>query len=269
MRTLENRGALVTGAGRGIGAAVARKLAQEGARVFVTDVDADALDEVADAIGAGRLAGDLTDPQFADRLVGEADGFCGGLDIIVNNAGFIWPQAIHRMSDDQFDTLVDIHAGAPFRILRAASPLFREAARRDLAEGRARHRKVVNISSIIALSGSAMSANYAAGKAAVIGLTKAMAKEWGRYNVNVNCVAFGMIDTRLTDPAGADNPVLEIGGKAVNIGKMGANADAIREMIPMGRSGTVEEAAGGVYLFCSPDSDYVTGQVVVVGGGLG
>jgi 3-oxoacyl-[acyl-carrier protein] reductase len=265
---LQNRVALVTGAARGIGAGVAEKLAREGAHVVMTDVDGAALADAAGAIGADHVAGDLSDAAFAEHLVQAASKLGGGLDIIVNNAGFIWPQAAHKMTDDQFDTLIDIHAGAPFRILRAAAPIFRDAARRDEEQGRPIHRKVVNISSIIALSGSAMSANYAAGKAAVIGLTRTMAKEWGRYRVNVNCIAFGMIDTRLTDPETAENPVVDIGGKAVNIGKMGANADAIRQTIPLGRSGTVEDAAGGVYLFCSPDSDYVTGQVLVVGGGL-
>jgi 3-oxoacyl-[acyl-carrier protein] reductase len=266
--SLQNRGALVTGAARGIGAAVAAKLASEGARVVMTDVDAAALAETAAGIGANWIAGDLLDARFADHLVNEAERMSGGVDIIVNNAGFIWPQAIHRMTDEQFDTLIDIHAGAPFRILRAAAPLFRDAARRDQQEGRVVHRKIVNISSIIALSGSPLSVNYAAGKAAVMGLTRTLAKEWGRYNVNVNCIAFGMVDTRLTDPEVAQSPVLDIGGKSVNIGTMGANADAVRQMIPMGRSGTVEDAADGVYLFCSPDSDYVTGQMLVVGGGL-
>jgi 3-oxoacyl-[acyl-carrier protein] reductase len=270
---LNGKVAVVTGAARGIGAATAGRLAREGACVMLADLDEAPLQQAtAELRREGAVvdceAGNLSAPDVASRLIDRTVRAFGGLDIIVNNAGYIWPQAIHRMSDDQFEALVDIHVGAPFRILRAAATPFRELAKRESASGRLTHRKVVNVSSIIGLSGAPMSANYAAGKAAVVGLTKTLAKEWGRYRVNVNCVAFGMIATRLNDPDVAKSPLLEVGGRTVNVGTMGANYEDMQALIPLGRAGTVEEAAAGILMLCLPEADYVTGQVLVVGGGL-
>ena len=265
---LAGRAALITGSGRGIGEATARKLSAMGAKVFLTDVDAGVVEHAAQQMGAGYLAGDLSRPEFAQELVEAAREHCGSLDIIVNNAGYIWPQAIHKMTDEQFEAILDIHVGAPFRILRAAAPIFRQAAQMDDEAGTPVHRKVVNVASIIALSGAPLSANYAAAKAGVIGLTKTMAKEWGRYRVNVNCIAFGMIKTRFNDPEVAKDPIVDIGDRTVNIGKMGAQAEAMEKLIPLGYAGSVEDAANGIALFCTPDSDYITGEVLAVSGGL-
>lgn len=266
----EGKTAIITGAGRGIGAALARRLAKEGARVVVSDLDADLARAVASELGTQAVShcGDVCHPGFAQDLVGRAVDAFGRLDIIVNNAGYLWPGAIHRMTDDQFESLLDVHVVAPFRILRAAAAPMIASAKADAADGREVFRKVVNVSSLLALEGSPMSVNYGAAKAGVIGLTKSLAKEWGRYRINVNCVAFGLIATRLTDPDVARDPELRIGERNVNIGSMGLQVPEIERTIPLGRRGTADEAAGAIRFLCSPDADYVTGQVLVVSGGL-
>jgi 3-oxoacyl-[acyl-carrier protein] reductase len=158
---------------------------------------------------------------------------------------------IQKMTDEQFQAVLDVHVTAPFRILRAAAEPIRRFAKQEAEDGREVFRKVVNISSVSGLCGNAGQINYAAGKAAVVGMTKTLAKEWGRYRVNVNCVAFGFIATRMTEPLGE------------------ARLDALaKQQVPLGRLGTVEEAANGVYLFCTPESDYISGQVITVGGGI-
>ena len=265
-RKLEGKVALVTGAARGIGRAVATKLAAEGARVVINDRDVGPVEEAARALrDAGSevvaCAGSITDDGFAERFVDTAVKELGGLDIIVNNAGFTWDSVIQKMSDDQFQAILDVHLVAPFRILRAASEPIRKFAKQEAAEGREVFRKVVNISSVVGLNGNPGQSNYASAKAGIIGLTKTLAKEWGRYKVNVNCVAFGFIRTAMTQPIAAE------GDK-----KVGVQPELLekleREMIPLGRLGTPEEAADGVYLFCTPESNYITGQVITVGGGI-
>jgi 3-oxoacyl-[acyl-carrier protein] reductase len=192
--------ALVTGAGRGIGRAVAQRLAEGGAKVLVTDLDADVLKETASLLGAQALAiaGDITDAALPERLVKAAVGELGGLDILVNNAGYTWDNVIQKTTDEQFQAMLDVHVVAPFRVLRAAAEPIRARAKAEAAEGRRVMRKVVNITSISGMDGIAGQAGYGSGKAGIIGLTKVMAKEWGRYNVNVNAVGFGFIETRLT-----------------------------------------------------------------------
>lgn len=272
-RHLSGRVAIVTGAARGVGRAVVERLAHEGCAVAASDFDGAVLQEAMAALAPSgapitRLAGDITRDETSRRLVDAAVKGLGGLDIIVNCAGYIWPAAAHKMTDEQFDAILDVHVKGPFLLLRAAAPFIREASAREAAEGRPVFRKVVNISSIVATAGAPMSANYAAAKAAVHGLTLTLAKEWGRYRVNVNCLAFGMFATRLNDPEVARDPVLSIAGRNVNIGAMGAQAEAIAQTIPLGRAGTVAEAAGAVFLFCAPEADYVSGQIVAVDGGL-
>ena len=270
---LQDRVAIVTGAGRGIGAAAARKLAAEGARVVAVDLDPGPLAETAAAIEAGggevaTLAADVAAESFGESAVARAvDGF-GGLDIIVNNAGYIWNTTIQNTSDEQWQAMLDVHATGPFRLLRAALPHFRKAAARDTEAGIYRHRKVVNISSVSGTSGSATQVAYSAAKAAVVGLTKTLAKEWGRYRVNVNCVAFGYIGTRLTQGWEGDPATIEVHGRDHKVGFPKQMADQIEVGIPLGRRGTPDEAAGAIYMFCIPESDYVSGEVLVCGGGM-
>ena len=269
MQRLENKVAIVSGSGRGIGRAVALKLAAEGASVVVNDRDeapaAETVQAIIDAGGKATIcAGSVTEPGFGDRFVKTALDTFGGLDIIVNNAGYTWDSVIQKMTDEQFQAIIDVHVTAPFRILRAAAEPIRMFAKREAAEGREVFRKVVNISSVSGLGGNAGQINYAAGKAAVVGMTKTLAKEWGRYKVNVNCVAFGFIRTRMTQPLASDSADAsrKVGVQPAMIEHLEQNA------IPLGRLGTPEEAADGVYLFCSPESNYISGQVVTVGGGI-
>src|SRR5438874_3058304 len=214
-RKLEHKVALVSGSGRGIGREIALKLASEGARVVINDLDAEpAQQTVADIVAAGGQAaacvGSVTDSGFAERFVGTALESFGGIDIIVNNAGYTWDSVVQKMSDEQWEAMLAVHLTAPFRILRAASSFIREASKREAAEGRDAFRKVVNISSTSGVYGNAGQANYAAAKAGINGLTKAMAKEWGRYKVNVNSVAFGLIRTRLTEADAAAGATINV-----------------------------------------------------------
>lgn len=271
-RKLDNKVALVSGSGRGIGREIALKLAAEGARVVINDLDAaPAQQTVADIIAAGGQAvacvGSVTEADFAERFVATAIDTYGGLDIIVNNAGYTWDNVVQKMTDEQWEAMLAVHLTAPFRILRAASGFIRDAAKREAEAGKPVHRKVVNISSTSGVYGNAGQANYAAAKAGINGLTKAMAKEWGRYKVNVNSVAFGLIMTRLTEVDASADAKIDIAGQQI---KVGVRPDILKNAeatIPLGRGGTPEEAAGAVYLFCIPESDYVSGQVLVCGGG--
>ncbi|AOZ03688.1 3-oxoacyl-ACP reductase [Cupriavidus sp. USMAHM13] len=271
-RKLEGKVALVSGSGRGIGREIALKLASEGARVVINDLDAAPAEQtVADIRAAGGEAvacvGSVTEAGFADRFVKQALDSFGGLDIIVNNAGYTWDNVVQKMSDEQWEAMLSVHLTAPFRILRAASGFIREAAKREAEAGRPVFRKVVNISSTSGVYGNAGQANYAAAKAGINGLTRAMAKEWGRYKVNVNSVAFGLIMTRLTEAAADADASIDIAGQQIKVGvnpQVLKNAEAL---IPLGRGGTPEEAAGAVYMFCIPESNYVSGQVLVCGGG--
>ena len=226
-----------------------------------TEAELDAPDRVA------HVAGDLTDPSTPDAVVKAAVDAFGSLDIIVNNAGYTWDNVIQKMSDEQFQAMLDIHLVAPFRILRAASMHIRESAKREIAAGRRVMRKVVNITSIAGTDGNPGQAGYSSGKAAVIGLTKTLAKEWGRYNVNVNAVGFGLIETRLTQPLGQDSTI-DVQGRQITVGVQQKALDAVKSVCPLGRAGTVDEAAGAVLFFCSPLSDYVSAEVLICGGGL-
>ncbi|MGH2343489.1 SDR family NAD(P)-dependent oxidoreductase [Segnochrobactraceae bacterium EtOH-i3] len=269
---LAGKVALVTGSGRGIGRAIALKLAADGARLVLNDLDAGPAEEVAAEVrAAGGEAlicpGSVTAPDFAERLVGAAvEGF-GSIDILVNNAGYTWDNVIQKMTDEQWYAMIDCHLTAPFRILRAAQPVFRAQAKADAEAGRRVVRKVVNISSVAGLFGNAGQINYAAAKAGITGATMTLAKEWGRLNVTVNCVAFGLIHTRLTGNA-ADGGTETIGGREIRVGVNPDVLAAMERTIPLGRGGTPEEAAGAVYLLCIPESDYISGQTLMCTGGL-
>ena len=273
-RDLQGRTAIVSGSGRGIGREIALKLASQGAAVVVNDLDAEPAEETVAAIEAagGRAVtyvGSVTDDGFAEQFVRTATDTFGGLDVIVNNAGYTWDAVIQKMTDEQFDAILDVHLRAPFRILRAAQPVISAAVKAERAAGVDRvTRKVVNISSIAGTGGNTGQVNYSAAKSAVLGMTKTLAKEWGRYDVTVNCVAFGLIRTRLTEAPAGGGATIDIGGRELAVG---VNPDLLAQLergIPLGRAGTPAEAAGAVYLFCSPDSDYVSGQTVVCGGGF-
>ena len=271
-RKLEGQVALVSGSGRGIGREIALKLAREGARVVINDLDtAPAEQTVADIRAAGGQAvacvGSVTEAGFAERFVDTALNTYGDLHIVVNNAGYTWDNVVQKMSDEQWDAMLAVHLTAPFRILRAAAGHIREAAKREAEAGTPVHRKVVNISSTSGVYGNAGQTNYAAAKAGINGLTKAMAKEWGRYKVNVNSVAFGLIMTRLTEAPADGDASIAIAGQQIKVGVNPNILKSVEQTIPLGRGGTPEEAAGAVYLFCIPESNYVSGQVLVCGGG--
>jgi 3-oxoacyl-[acyl-carrier protein] reductase len=271
--TLKSKVALVTGSGRGIGRAIARQLAASGASVMINDLDpAPAAEACAVIKGEGGiaqfLAGDITDPNAPQRLVDATLAAFGGLDIIVNNAGYTWDNVIQKTTDEQFQSMLNVHLMAPFRLLRAASTHIRETAKKEAAEGRRVMRKVVNITSIAGTDGNPGQAGYSSGKAGVIGLTKTMAKEWGRYNVNVNAVGFGLIETRLTQPLTGAGATIEVEGRHIAVGVQPKVLESVKAVCPLGRAGTPEEAASAVLFFCSPLSDYVTGEVLICGGGL-
>jgi 3-oxoacyl-[acyl-carrier protein] reductase len=268
MGVLDGKVAIVTGSARGIGRATAALLAEHGARVVVNDLDGDVARQAAAEIGGETLvhAGDLTKPGAPDALVAAAIDGWGRLDIVVNNAGYTIDAPIHRMSDEAFQRMLDIHTIVPFRVLRAAAPHLREPAKAERAEGREVFRKIVNVSSVSGTMGNAGQANYAAAKAGVIGLTKTLAKEWGQFKVNVNAVAFGWIETRLTAAKEPSN-TMEIDGQTVQLGIPEQMRSVAPMLIPLGRPGRPEEAAGGVFFLCSPWSNFVHGQVLNVTGG--
>lgn len=270
--TLEGKTALVTGAGRGIGKAIAGRLAAAGARVMLNDLDEPMLLETeAELAHPGRIShitGDLTNPVVPELIVEATISQFNSIDIIVNNAGYSWDNVIQKTSDEQFQAMLDIHLVTPFRILRAASGFIREAAKKEIAASRRVMRKVVNITSIAGTDGNPGQAGYSAGKAGIIGLTRTLAKEWGRYNVNVNAVGFGLIQTRLIQPLTDAAAQMEMHGHEIRLGVQPNLLDSIKNACPLGRLGTTDEAAGAVLFFCSPLSDYVTGEVLICGGGF-
>ena len=269
---LEGKVALITGSGRGIGRSIALKLASEGARIVVNDLDAAPAQEVVDEIrkaGGQAVAcvGSVSAPDFAERFVGTSVSEFKGLDIIVNNAGYTWDNVVQKMTDEQWYAMIDVHLTAPFRILRAAQPVIRALSKQEKEAGQTVVRKVVNISSVAGLFGNAGQTNYSTAKAGITGMTMTLAKEWGRMNVTVNCVAYGFIKTRLTVSAESDSTA-NIDGRDI---KVGVNPDlmaAMERMIPLGRGGSPDEAAGAVYLLCIPESDYISGQTLMCSGGL-
>ncbi|WP_137895782.1 SDR family NAD(P)-dependent oxidoreductase [Ramlibacter sp. 2FC] len=271
-RKLEGKVALITGSGRGIGRAIALKLASEGARIVVNDLDAGPAEEVVAEIkksGGQAVAcvGSVTAPDFAERFIGTAVNEYKGLDIVVNNAGYTWDNVIQKMTDEQWYAMLDCHLTAPFRILRAAQPVIRSLVKTETEAGQRVVRKVVNISSVAGLFGNAGQTNYSAAKAGIVGMTQTLAKEWGRLNVTVNCVAYGLIKTRLTGSAG-EEATANIEGREIKVGVNPELMAMMEKSIPLGRGGTPDEAAGAVYLLCIPESDYVSGQTLLCSGGL-
>jgi 3-oxoacyl-[acyl-carrier protein] reductase len=271
-KILNGKVAIITGSGRGIGRAAATLFAREGAKVVVSDMDPGPADEVVSEIKrlgeeAVAFIGNVIDPGYAEGIVNVAMNMWGMIHIIVNNAGFTWDAAFHKMTDEQWDGMMDVHLKAPFRIIRTAAPYFREAAKKEISEGKPVARKIINISSMAGIAGNPGQANYSSAKSGILGLTKTLAKEWGGFNVQVNAIAYGWIDTRLTKKKEAGG-TLEWDGKEVSVGIPKAQQQIMTTMIPLGRPGTPEEAAGPILFFASPLSDYVSGQVLPVSGGL-
>jgi 3-oxoacyl-[acyl-carrier protein] reductase len=268
MGVLDGKVAIVTGSARGIGRATAELLSEHGAQVVVNDLDGDVAEQTASEIAGETVvyAGDLTQEGAPDALVQAAIDAWGRIDIIVNNAGYTIDAPIHKMNDDAFQKMLDIHTVVPFRVIRAAAPHLREPAKAERERGEEVFRKIVNVSSISGTMGNAGQANYSAGKAAVVGLTKTLAKEWGQFKINVNAVAFGYIETRLTASKDESN-VMEIGGEKVQLGIPDQLRGMAPMLIPLGRPGTPQEAAGGVFFLCSPWSNFVHGQVLNITGG--
>jgi 3-oxoacyl-[acyl-carrier protein] reductase len=270
MGLLDGKAAIVTGSARGIGRATAELFAGEGAKVLINDLDADVAEEAAGEI-AGETAvhaGDLTKTGAADELVAAAVDAFGSVDIVVNNAGYTWDAVVHRMTDEQFQAMLDIHTIVPFRMARALAPHWREAAKAEKGEDKEVFRKIINVSSTSGMMGNPGQANYSAGKMGVVGLTKTLAKEWGQFKVNVNAVAFGFVDTRLTAAKEEGGEITSPSGEKIELGipeQMRAMAQAV---IPLGRAAQPNEAAGPVLFLASPLANYVHGQVLNVTGGM-
>ena len=275
-KKLEGKVALITGSGRGIGRELALMLSKDGAHIVVNDLDADPANQTVEditAMGGKAVAcnGSVTEDEFPERFINTALDTFGGLDIIVNNAGYTWDNVIQKMDDKQWQAILDCHITAPFRILRAAQPHIKRLFLEEKEKGITNYRKVVNISSTSGMNGNAGQVNYSTAKAGVVGMAKTMAKEWGRYNVNVNAVGFGLIKTRLTDAdAEKEESTIDIEGNKIKVGVNSAVFQYAKTMIPLGRPGTPQEAAGAIYMFCIPESNYVTGQILMChGGGFG
>jgi 3-oxoacyl-[acyl-carrier protein] reductase len=268
MGLLDGKAAIITGSARGIGRATAELFAQQGAKVLINDIDGDVAEQAAKEIDGETavFSGDLTKEGVPDELVATAVEAFGSVDAIVNNAGYTWDGVVHRMTDEQFQAMLDIHTVVPFRVIRAIAPHWREAAKAEKAEGKEVFRKIVNISSVSGTMGNAGQANYSAAKAGVTGLTKTIAKEWGQFKVNCNAIAFGFVETRLT--AAKENAgEIERGGEKIELGIPEQMRQMGAMMIPLGRPATPEEAAGPVMLLCSEYANYIHGQVINVTGG--
>jgi 3-oxoacyl-[acyl-carrier protein] reductase len=268
MGLLDGKAAIVTGSARGIGRATAETFVREGARVLINDIDGDVAEQAASEIEGETavFAGDLTESGAPDDLVAAAVDAFGAVDIVVNNAGYTWDGVVHKMSDEQFQAMLDIHTVVPFRVVRAIAPHWREAAKGEVGESREVFRKIVNVTSISGTMGNAGQVNYSAAKAGVVGLTKTLAKEWGQFKINVNAVAFGFIETRLTQ-AKEKGEQIEVGGEKVDIGVPEQQRAMASMIIPLGRPAQPAEAAAPVLFLASELSNYVHGQVLNVTGG--
>src|SRR5438552_1202888 len=253
MGLLDGKAAIITGSARGIGRATAELFVSEGAKVLINDIDADVAEQASSEIQGETAvhAGDLTTEGACDELVAKAQEAFGSVDILVNNAGYTWDGVVHRMTDEQFQAMLDIHTIVPFRMIRALAPQWREAAKAEVAEGNEVFRKIVNVTSISGTMGNAVQANYSSAKAGVTGLTKTIAKEWGQFKINVNAVAFGFVETRLT-ASKEEGGKFQRGDQEIQLGIPEQMRQMASVLIPLGRPATPEEAAGGVFFLCSP-----------------
>lgn len=259
---LAGRVAVVTGAGRGIGRATALRLAAEGAAIVIGDIDADPLTAVEAELPSDRVAafvGDTSDPSKAAALIDHATTRFGTLDILVNNAGVTRDRMFHRQTTDDFEAAIDANLRSAWNATHAAVAVMRPTAKAELhASGRVDHqRKIVCTSSVAALTGNPGQTNYTAAKGAIIAFVKSLAQELGPFGINVNAVAPGFIQTRLTAEKAA--------GDAVGI--PGDLRDSIRDMISLGRFGEPEDIAAATSFLVSSDSDYISGITLPVTGG--
>ncbi len=268
MGLLDGKAAIITGSARGIGRATAELFIGEGARVLINDIDGEVAEQAAGEIDGETavFAGDLTKPGTCDDLVAKANEAFGEVDIVVNNAGYTWDGVVHKMSDEQFQAMLDIHTIVPFRLIRALAPSWREAAKEEAGHRTERFRKIINVTSISGTMGNAGQANYSAAKAGVTGLTKTIAKEWGQFKINVNAVAFGFVETRLTQ-AKEQAEAIERGGEKIELGIPEQQRAMASMIIPLGRPAQPAEAAGPVLFLASGLANYVHGQVLNVTGG--
>jgi len=271
MGVLDGKAAIVTGSARGIGRATAELLVAHGARVLINDLDGDVAEQAAKEIDGETavFAGDLTKPGIPEDMVKAAIDAFGEVDAVVNNAGYTWDGVLHRMTDEQFQAMLDIHTIVPFRVLRALAPSWREAAKKEAEAGEERFRKIVNVTSISGTMGNSGQANYSSAKAGVTGLTKTMAKEWGQFKINSNAVAFGFVETRLTQ-AKEKGETMEAAGESSEEVSLGI-PEQLRQMarltIPLGRPAEPSDAAGPILFLCSEYSNFIHGQVINVTGG--
>jgi len=271
---LDGQTAIITGAGRGIGAASAKLFAEHGARIVVSDLDIEPAKAVVDNIhqsggDAVYVCGDITDPKFPDTLISETIAKYGEINIIVNNAGYTWDGMLHKMSDKQFSAMLEVHNSGPFRLIRAAAPHMREEAKKEKAQAKAfKPRCIVNVSSTSGLHGNIGQVNYSTAKMGLVGMTKTVAREWGAFGIRCNAVAFGFINTRLTREKESSESI-DVDGQQVQLGIPGKLRETVRAIIPLGREGTVEEAAGAILLLACPLASYITGHTLEVTGGMG
>jgi 3-oxoacyl-[acyl-carrier protein] reductase len=268
MGLLDGKAAIITGSARGIGRATAELFISEGAKVLINDIDGEIAEQAAAEIEGETavFAGDLTKPGVPDDLIAKANEAFGEVDIVVNNAGYTWDGVVHKMTDEQFQAMIEIHTVVPFRVTRALAPHWREAAKKEAGEGTERFRKIINVTSISGTMGNAGQANYSAAKAGVTGLTKTIAKEWGQFKINVNAVAFGFVETRLTQ-AKEEAEAIERGGEKIELGIPAQQRAMASMIIPLGRAAQPGEAAGPVLFLASELANYVHGQVLNVTGG--
>ena len=269
MGLLDGKTAIITGSARGIGRATAELFSAEGAQVTINDIDGDIAEQAASEITGETVAvaGDLTKPGACDEVVQKTVDAFGKVDILINNAGYTWDGVVHNMTDEQFQAMLDIHTVVPFRMIRAVAPYMREPAKAERNEGKEVFRKIVNITSISGTMGNSGQANYSSGKAGVVGLTKTVAKEWGPFKVNVNAVAFGFVETRLTQAKEKGETLTAAGGEQVSLGIPEQMRQLASAIIPLGRAAQPEEAAQPVLFLASPLSNYVHGQILNVTGG--
>ncbi|KZS90243.1 short-chain dehydrogenase/reductase SDR [Sistotremastrum niveocremeum HHB9708] len=270
---LHDEVAIITGAAQGIGRSCALLFAKEGAKVVVSDLDEKKAQIVVDEIKAAggeaiAVGGDVGAEDFPEKIVKATIDKYGKINHLVNNAGFTYDKMLHTMADDAWDVIMKIHVRAPFRLVRAVAPHLRTKGEQGV------NKSIVNVSSTSGLHGNVGQANYAAAKAAVIGFTKTIAKEWGAFGVRANTVAFGFITTRLTQAKEAGASIV-IDGKKVALGIPGMPAPSTAGKatpapgVPLGRPGSPDEAAAAVLFLVSPLASYVSGHTLEVTGGAG